>query len=173
MLIFRPYMTGVAYLFAAGLLVGLYGFYAREVSREPVLFPPVTCAEFSFRAFGREDVIRARRQFYEAALQMKAISFSDSSSEGLWPKTHAELFFGVGGRIVFGGSSDYPDRADPASSLTVYWFDQGKTYQGATSIPCTWPTGKDNFDKVRTFFRSWDLSDDKQMPTVQVPGGTR
>jgi hypothetical protein len=163
-------MKNAGYLFASSLLLVLLGCDRRQVSPEPVPFSPVTCAKFSFRTSGREDVMRARRQFYEAALQMKANSFSDSSSEGIWPKTHAELFFG-GGQIVLGGSSDYPERTDPASSLTVYWFDRGRIYQGSTSTPCTWPNGRDNFDRVRSFFSSWDVTDDNRVETV--PGVKR
>jgi hypothetical protein len=136
---------------------------------EPKLHATVVCAKFSFRAAGRDDVDRARRQFYEAALQMKANAFSDSSSGGIWPKTHARLDFGGGGYIVLGGSSDYPDRPDPHSSLTVYWFDQGSTYAGATSTPCTWPDGRERFARVRSYFTSWELTDDNEVRIMSKP----
>lgn len=162
-------MPAALYLWVL-ILATLAGCGAR--TEEPRLHPTVVCAKFSFRATGRDEVVKARRQFYEAALQLKAIEFSDTSLGGIWPRTQAKLGFGGGGYLALGGSSDYPDRPDPPSTLTVHWFDQGSTFLGSTSTPCTWPNAREKFDRVRSYFLEWELKDGNEaQPLSALPTG--
>ena len=85
------------------------------------------CAEFSFRASGRAEIIQARKSFYEAAINMRH-RYTDSSitSTGRelapWSDTQAEIQLNFE-KIVLGGHSDYPKVRDPASDMKVYLFD--------------------------------------------------
>jgi hypothetical protein len=131
---------------------------------EPKAGPITACARFSFETSGREDVLQARRQFYEAALQMKATSYSDSTVEGALG-TGAEFFLGSGGRITLSERSDFSDRQRPRKLLVVSWLDQGRTDQGSTSIPCTGPRGEARFSQVRSYFGAWKI---EQSPDTRI-----
>lgn len=101
----------------------------------------LVCATFSFRAANRAEILRARRDFFDAALLIRR-DFSDSSNTSTgaelapWSYTHAEirLYSGGNARVVLGGHSDYPKGRDPASDIQVYLFAENDP---KTSKTCT------------------------------------
>jgi hypothetical protein len=99
---------------------------------KPAQWTTVTlCAQASFRAADRADILEARRLFYEAALLLRK-DFSDTSHTSTgdelapWSDTRAQITTGFGPSVTLGGHSDYPltKGGNPASDMTVYLFDK-------------------------------------------------
>lgn len=102
--------------------------------------PTMLCAQATFRAANREDILEARRHFYEAALVLRK-DFSDTSETSRgnelapWSTTRAVIKTGFGPSVTLGGHSDYPltNGGDPASDMIIYLFDRRPVN---TVIPC-------------------------------------
>lgn len=145
-------------------------------AKDPPTPHTLTCAAFSFRVANRTEIIRARKDFFDAAILIRR-NFSDTSitSTGAelapWSYTHAEIDLYSGGktRIVLGGHSDYPKSGDPASDMRVYLFAQTDPRLSRTCDKHM----SELYAQVRArMARRWPIEEDTDVP-YRIESGKR
>lgn len=145
-------------------------------AKEPPKPHTLICATFSFRVANRTEIIRARKDFFDASILIRR-NFSDTSitSTGAelapWSYTHAEIELYSGGntRVVLGGHSDYPKGGDPASDMQVYLFAEDNP---AISKTCDKHMST-LYAQVRArMAKSWPIVEDTDVP-YRIESGKR